>query len=79
MPEPVTDRIREDERGRRLKGLEGDPLGAGRSGGERGAVMSSMTDAMRARAASMEFHPVVPVVRRLRTKLGGSDMGPAPG
>jgi len=71
VPEPVTDRIREDERERRLKGLEGDPLGAGRSGGERGAVMSSMTDAMRARAASMEFYPVVPVIRRLRTSWEG--------
>ncbi len=71
VPEPVTESIRQDERERRLKGLEGDPLGAGRSGGERGAVMSSMTDAMRAQAESMEFHPVVPVVRRLRTSWEG--------
>ena len=71
VPEPVTDRIRQDERDRRLRGLEGDPLGAGRSGGERGAVMSSMADAMRARAESMEFYPVVPVVRGLRTSWQG--------
>ena len=71
VPEPVTDHIRQDERERRLKGLEGDPLGAGRSGGERGAMMSSMTDAMRARAESMEFYPVVPVVRGLRTSWEG--------
>ena len=71
VPEPVTDRIRQDERERRLKGLEGDPLGAGRFGGERGAVMSSMADAMRARAESMEFYPVVPVVRGLRTSWEG--------
>ena len=71
VPEPVTESIRQDERERRLKGLEGDPLGAGRSGGERGAVMSSMTDAMRARAESMEFYPVVPVVRGLRTSWEG--------
>ena len=70
-PEPVTDRIRQDERERRLKRLEGDPLGAGRSGGERGAMMSSMADAMRAQAESMEFHPVVPVVRGLRTSWEG--------
>ncbi len=71
VPEPVTDRIRQNEKERRLKGLEGDPLGAGRSGSERGAVMSSMTDAMRARAESMEFYPVVPVVRGLRTSWEG--------
>ena len=71
VPEPVTDRIRQDERERRLQRLEGDPLGAGRSGGERGAMMSSMAGAMRAQAESMEFHPVVPVVRRLRTSWEG--------
>ena len=71
MPEPVTDRIREDERERRLRRLVGDPLGAGRSGGMRGAMLGSMTGAMRTRAESMEFHPVVPVVRRLRTSWEG--------
>jgi len=71
VPESVTDRIRQDERERRLRRLAGDPLGAGRSGGERGAVMSSMAGAMRAQAESMEFHPVVPVVRRLRTSWEG--------
>ncbi len=71
VPEPVTDRIREDERERRLKGLEGDPLGAGRSGGERGAMMSTMADAMRSQAESMEFYPEIPVVRRLRTSWEG--------
>lgn len=71
VPEPVTDRIREKERERRLKGLEGDPLGAGRAGGERGAVMSSMTDAMRERVESMEFYLEVPVVRGLRTTWEG--------
>lgn len=67
VPEPVTDRIRQDERERRLKRLEGD-WEAGRSGGERGAMMAG---AMRAQAESMEFHPVVPVVRRLRTSWEG--------
>ena len=71
VPEPVTDRIRQEERERRLSGLEGDPLGAGRAGGRRGAVMSGMTDAMRAQAQSMEFYPVVPVVRGLRTSWEG--------
>ena len=71
-PEPVTDRIRQEERERRLKGLEGDPLGAGRSGGQRGAMMSGMTDAMRRNAESMEFHPVIPVVRSLRTSWEGN-------
>lgn len=71
VPEPVTDRIRENERERRLKGLEGDPLGAGRAGAERGAVMSSMADAMRERVTSMEFYAVVPVVRGLRTSWEG--------
>lgn len=71
VPEPVTDRIRQEERERRLRGLEGDPLGAGRAGGRRGAVMSGMTDAMRAQAQSMEFYPVVPVVRGLRTSWEG--------
>ena len=71
VPEPVTDRIRREERERRLRGLEGDPLGAGRFGGERGAMMSGMADAMRASAESMEFHPVVPVVRALRTSWAG--------
>ena len=56
-PEPVTDRIREEERERRLKGLEGDPLGAGRTGGVRGTTMSTMTDALRRYFESMEFHP----------------------
>ena len=70
-PEPVTDRIRQEERERRLKGLEGDPLGAGRSHGERGAMMSTMADMMRRNAESMEFHPVIPVVRSLRTSWAG--------
>lgn len=71
VPESVTDRIRENERERRLQGLEGDPLGAGRTGGERGAVMSSMANAMRERVESMEFYAVVPVVRGLRTSWEG--------
>ena len=71
-PEPVTDRIRQEERERRLKGLEGDPLGAGRSGGQRGAMMSGMADAMRRNAESMEFYPVIPVVRSLRTSCEGN-------
>lgn len=71
VPEPVTDRIRREERERRLRGLEGDPLGAGRSGGQRGAMMSGMADAMRASTESMEFHSVVPVVRALRTSWEG--------
>ena len=71
-PEPVTDRIRQEERERRLKGLEGDPLGAGRSGGQRGAMMSGMADAMRRNAESMEFYPVIPVVRSLRTSWEGN-------
>jgi hypothetical protein len=78
VPEPVTDRIRQEERERRLRGLEGDPLGAGRAGGRRGAVMSGMTDAMRAQAQSMEFYPVVPVVRGLRTSWEGRIWVPAP-
>ena len=58
---------------RRLRGLRGDPLGVGRLGGERrGAVMSGMTDAMRQQAESMEFHPVIPVVRTLRTSWEGN-------
>ena len=71
VPEPVTDRIRENERERRLKGLEGDAMGAGRAGGQRGAMVSSMTDAMRERVESMEFYPEVPVVRGLRTSWEG--------
>ena len=71
-PEAVTDRIRQEERERRLKGLEGDPLGAGRSGGVRGAMMSTMTDMRRRNAESMEFHPVIPVVRSLRTSWEGN-------
>ncbi len=72
QPEPVTDRIREEERERRLKGLEGDPLGADRTGGVRGAMMSTMTDMRRRNAESMEFHPVIPVVRSLRTSWEGN-------
>ena len=34
-------------------------------------MMNSMTGAMREQAESMEFHPVVPVVRRLRTSWEG--------
>ncbi len=71
VPEPVTDRIRREERERRLRGLQGDPLGAARLGGETAAAMSGMADAMRAQAEAMEFHPVVPVVRRLRTSWEG--------
>jgi len=71
VPDPVTDRIRENERERRLQVLEGEPLGAGRAGGERRAVMSSMASAMRERVESMEFYPVVPVVRGLRTSWEG--------
>lgn len=70
-PEPVTDRIRREERERRLKRLEGDPLGAQRLGGLRGAAMSGMAGVMREQAESMEFHPEVPVVRDLRTTWEG--------
>ena len=73
QPEPVTDRIRQEEREHRFRGLRGDPMGVGRLGGERrGAVMSGMTDAMRQQAESMEFHPVIPVVRTLRTSWEGN-------
>ena len=71
-PEAVTDRIRQEERERRLRGLEGDPLGAGRTGGGRGTTMSTMTDALRRYFESMEFHPVIPVVRSLRTSWDGN-------
>ena len=35
-------------------------------------MMSTMTDMMRRNAESMEFHPVVPVVRSLRTSWEGN-------
>ena len=71
VPEPVTDRIRREERERRLRGLQGDPLGAGRFGGERGAVMSGMADAMRAQTESrtLGFRPDARPLRPRRTSV----------
>ena len=71
VPEPVTGRMRLEERERRLTILEGDPLGAIGLGSERDAMVRGMTDRLRAQTESMEFHPVVPVVRGLRTDWAG--------
>ncbi len=71
-PEPVTERIRREERERRLMVLEGDLLAASRSGGERSALVGAMTDARREQIELMQFYPVIPVVRDLRTSPEGN-------
>ena len=72
-PEPVTDRIVEEDRERRLNRYEGgDPLGAGRAGGLRGAMSGQMVGAMREAARTAEYYHETPVVRGLRTGWEGT-------
>ena len=70
-PEPVTDRIREEEIERQLKELEERNAGADR-GGRMAAVEAQMAEMRRERIASMEFYHEVPVVRTLRTSWEGT-------
>lgn len=72
-PEPVTERIIEEDRERRLKRYEGDdPMGAGRVGGREGAMLGRMAGMMREQAESAEYHHEIPVVRTLRTSWEGN-------
>ncbi len=73
QPEPVTDRMVEEERERRLVGCEvGDPLGTGRAGGLRGAMSGQMARAMCESARTEEYYHEIPVVRTLRTSWEGT-------
>lgn len=73
QPEPVTDRFIAEHRERRMRGYDqGDPLGAGRAGGRRGAMLGQMTDVMREQARDAEYYREIPVVRTLRTSWEGT-------
>lgn len=72
-PEPVTDRIREGEIERQLEELDGsNDFGAGRTGGQRGAMMAQMAAFRRSGIQSMTFHDVVPVISALKTGWRGT-------
>ena len=70
-PEPVTDRIREEEIERQLKELEERNAGAD-SGGRMAAFQARLAEMRRERIASMEFYHEVPVVRTLHTSWEGN-------
>lgn len=70
-PAPVTDRIREAERSRRMREVGGLEDSAERSGGDRGAMMGSMAQFLRQMVEGMEFYPEFPVVGGLRTTWDG--------
>ena len=73
QPEPVTDRIREAEIERQLEALDGsNEFGAGRTGGQRGAMMAQMAAFRRSGIQSMTFHDVVPVISALKTGWRGT-------
>ena len=69
-PRPVTDRIRTEEKERRLEALEDRRPTAGDSAMQ--AAMQAMFEAQRAGIESMEFYPEMPVVLALRTGWEGT-------
>jgi len=72
-PAPVTERIIEEDRERRLRRYDGDdPMGAGRVGGREGAMLGQMAGIMREQAESAEYYHEIPVVRTLRTGWEGN-------
>ena len=70
-PEPVTDRIKQDELERRRKASEED-AGAVRAGGLQGAMQSAMAQSRREGIESMKFYHEIPIVRGLRTGWDGT-------
>ena len=70
-PEPVTDRIEEQEIERQLEELEERSAGA-ESGNRMAAMQAQFAQMRRARVQSMEFYHEVPVVRTLRTSWEGT-------
>ena len=70
-PEPVTDRIEEQEIERQLEELEERSAGA-ESGNQMAAMQAQFAQMRRARVQSMEFYHEVPVVRTLRTSWEGT-------
>lgn len=74
-PSPVTDRIREMERERRLMELEGDGSGEVRVIGGGGPGISfdqaQFQEAMRERVEGMSFYPEVPAIRGIQADGAG--------
>ena len=70
-PEPVTDRIEEQEIERQLEELEERSAGA-ESGNRMAAMQAQFAQVRRERIQSMEFYHEVPVVRTLRTSWEGT-------
>ena len=70
-PAPMTDRIREAERSRRMAEVGGLEDDAERSGGDRGATIGAMAQYLRQAMERMEFYSEFPVVGGLRTSWDG--------
>ncbi len=71
-PEPVTDRIRDDEIERQLEENEERATESAQSGSRMAAFRVQLAEMARERIRSMEFYHEVPVVRTLRTSWEGT-------
>ena len=71
-PEPVTNRIREDEIERQLEENEERATESAQSGSRMAAFRVQLAEMARERIRSMEFYHEVPVVRTLRTSWEGT-------
>lgn len=69
-PAPMTDRIREAERARRMGSVGGLVEQGERSGGDRGAMMGRMAEFLRQRVKALEFYREFPVVGSVKTDWG---------
>ena len=70
-PAPVTDRIRDGERARRLSDVGGLVERGERSGGEQGVMMGRMAEFLRQQVEALEFYREFPVVGGMRTTWDG--------
>lgn len=71
-PEPVTNRIREDEIERQLEENEERATESAQSGSRMAAFRVQLAEMARERIRSMEFYHEIPVVRTLRTSWEGT-------
>lgn len=70
-PAPVTDRIRDAERARRLSDVGSLVERGERSGGEQGVMMGRMAEFLRQQVEALEFYREFPVVGGMRTTWDG--------
>ena len=70
-PAPVTDRIRDAERARRLSDVGGLVERGERSGGEQGVMLGRMAEFLRQQVEALEFYREFPVVGGMKTTWDG--------